>query len=199
MVLGGFLVSTGTVNFLPTFSLFLGGYIINGYIWYAVGYFAGAKPIDRWGRSKPKSELIINTVQKYFERYSGKAIVLTKFTFSLTVATLIMAGSLKYNLRKFSWYNFLGSVGWVCVTLFVGYFFGQSYKFFILYLKNFTYILAFLGGAITLIYILKLIVRSAFVKTLLMHEKIKYFSEKIKNGLDRFLSNGNGNEKTKSL
>lgn len=192
MVLGGFLVSTGTVSFLPTFSLFLGGYVINGYIWYAVGYFAGSKPIDKWGRSKPKSELIINTVQKYFEKYSGKAIVLTKFTFSLTVATLIMAGSLKYDLRKFSWYNFLGSVGWVCVTLSVGYFFGQSYKFFFVYLKNFTYILVFLGGAITLIYILKLIIRSAFVRTLLMHEKIRYFSEKIKNGLDRFLSNGNG-------
>ncbi len=193
MVLGGFLVSTGNIKLLPTFLLFLGGYTVNGYIWYAVGYFAGAKPIDKWGRSKPKSELVINTVQKYFEKYSGKAIVLTKFTFSLTVATLIMAGSLKYDLRKFSLYNFIGSIGWVSVTLFVGYFFGQSYKFFFIYLRNFTYILAFLGGAIALIYILKLIIGSAFVKALLMHERVKYFSEKIKNGLDRFLSNGNGN------
>lgn len=195
MVLGGFLVSTGSISFLPVFSLFILGYTINGYIWYAVGYFAGAKPIDKWGRTKPESERIISTVQKYFERYSGKAIVLTKFTFSLTIATLIMAGSLKYNLKKFSWYNFIGSLGWVCVTLFVGYFFGQSYKFLFVYLKNFTYFIVFLGGAIVLIYTLKWVFMSAFVKALLMRERVEYFSEKIKDGLDRFLTRDNRNDK----
>ena len=73
-----------------------------------------------------------------------------------------MAGSLKYNLRKFALYNFIGSVGWVAMTLFIGYFFGQSYKFFIVYLRNFTYFLVFLGGAIAVIYAIKLFMKSAF-------------------------------------
>jgi membrane-associated protein len=194
MVVGGFLVSVNSVKLLPTFFLFTLGYTLNGYIWYAVGYYAGAKPIDKWGRSKPKSERIILKVQEYFERYSGRAIVLTKFTFSLTIATLIMAGSLKYDMRKFSLYNFLGSIGWVAVTLFVGYFFGESYKFFFTYIKNFTYIIIFLGGAIALIYIIKWLFRTAFVRSLLFTDKIREFSYKIRDGLDRFLTNGDDDE-----
>src|SRR3989338_812042 len=189
MVLGGFLVSVDTIKLLPTFLLFILAYTINGYIWYIVGYFAGAKPIDKWGRKDEKGRKIIEKVEEYFGKYSGRAIIITKFTFSLTIATLIMAGSLKYNFKKFSLYNFLGSVGWVVVTLFVGYFFGESYKLFFVYLKNFTYGLVFLGGAIALIYIIKLIFGSAFVKSLFITDKIKELSYKLRNGLEEFLSN----------
>jgi membrane-associated protein len=192
MILGGFLVSTGFVALIPTLFIFMLGEITNGYIWYCVGYFAGSKPIDRWARSKPRSEKVINTVQRYFEKYSGRAILITKFTYSMTIATLIMAGSLKYDIKKFSLYNFIGSVGWVCMVFFTGYFFGQSYKLLFRYLNNVLYILVFLGGAITLVYILKFIFRLAFIKAILEHEKVKYISDKIRNGLDKLLTNGDG-------
>lgn len=194
MILGGFLASTGFVSLLALFFLFILGETINGYIWYCVGYFAGSKPIDKWARSKPRSEKVINTVQKYFEKYSGRAILITKFTYSMTIVTLVMAGSLKYDIKKFSLYNFIGSVGWVCMVLFTGYFFGQSYKLLFRYLNNFLYILLFLGGAIALIYVLKFIFRLAFIKAIWEYEKVKYISDKIKNGFDKFLTNGNGND-----
>ena len=190
MVLGGFLVSTGTIKLLPIFLIFTLGYVINGYLWYTVGYFAGAKPIDKWARKDQKGRKIVEKVEEYFHRYSGRAIVITKFTFSLTVATLIMAGSLKYDLKKFTLYNFIGSIGWVAVTLFIGYFFGQSYKFFIEYLRGLSYFLIFLGGAIALVYVLKFILGSAFIKSLLLREKLKELSDKLKDGIDKFLSNG---------
>jgi len=188
MIFGGFLVSTDSVKFLPAFFVFTTGYIINGYGWYLVGYFAGSKPIDKWGRKDPKSRRIIEKVQEYFEKYSGRSIILTKFTFSLTIATLIMAGSLKYNLKKFTLYNAIGSVGWVAVTMFTGYFFGQSYKFFFTYIKGFTYFLIFLAGAITLIYILKSMFGSAFVRSLLITDKMKEIGERLKGKLDEFLA-----------
>ena len=188
IILAGFLVSIGSVALVPTLLICIIGDFLNGWGWYLVGYFGGAKPIDKWGRKDPKSRRIIEKVEEYFTKYSGRAIVFTKFTFSLTIATLIMAGSLKYNLKKFSWFNFLGSIGWVIVTMFIGYFFGESYKFFLVYLKNITYFIVFLGGAITLMYLLKLFFKSTFVRTLFISEKIKEFSEKIKDGFDKFLS-----------
>ncbi|OGM99255.1 MAG: hypothetical protein A3C71_01125 [Candidatus Yanofskybacteria bacterium RIFCSPHIGHO2_02_FULL_43_15c] len=188
MVLGGFLVSTGTIKLIPIFLIFTVGYVLNGYLWYFIGYFAGAKPIDKWGRGKPKSRKIVEKVEEYFGKYSGRAIIFTKFTFSLTIATLIMAGSLKYDLKKFSLYNFIGSIGWVLATLFIGYFFGQSYKFFIDSLVNITYLILFLGGAVALVYILKLMFGSAFTKSLLLKDKLKEFSDKLKDGIDKFLS-----------
>jgi len=188
MVLGGFLVSVGSIKLLPIFLIFTVGYIFNGYLWYSVGYFAGAKPIDKWVRKDKKGRKIVEKVEEYFHKYSGRAIVFTKFTFSLTIATLIMAGSLKYNLKKFSLYNFIGSIGWVALTLFIGYFFGQSYKFFIEYLKGFSYFILFLGGAVILVYILKFIFGSAFIKSLFLKERLKDFSDKLKDGIDKFLS-----------
>lgn len=188
MILGGFLVSTGSIKLLPTFIVFTIGYILNGYGWYAVGYFAGAKPIDKWARKDPKGVRIVENVQKYFEKYSGRAIIITKFTFSLTIATLIMAGSLKYNLKKFTLYNVIGSVGWVSVTMFTGYFFGQSYKFFFTYIRGFTYFVVFLAGAIALVYILKFMFGTAFVKSLLITEKMRELSERIKDGIDKLLT-----------
>ncbi len=188
MILAGFLVSIGSIALLPMFLLCVLGETINGYAWYIVGYFAGAKPIDKWGRGKPKSRMIIEKVEEYFSKYSGRAILLTKLTWSLTIATLIMAGSFKYNLRKFSWYNFLGSAGWAALTFFTGYFFGQSYKLLLIYLTNVFYVLAFLGGAVTIVYFIKISFRSAFIRSLFLADHIKEFSDKMKNGIDKFLS-----------
>src|SRR3989338_11625992 len=102
LVIGGFLVSTHSVDFLLALVAFALGHTINGYIWYAVGYYGGAKSIDRWGRTKENSRKIIEKVENYFYLHSGKAIFITKFTFSLTIATQVMAGSFKYDLRKYS-------------------------------------------------------------------------------------------------
>ncbi len=188
IILAGFLASIGSIGFLAAFLLCVLGETINGYLWYAVGYYAGAKPIDKWGRDKPKSRKIIEKVEEYFGKYSGRAIIFTKLTWSLTIATLIMAGSFKYNLRKFSWYNFLGSAGWVSITFFVGYFFGQSYKLLLVYLTNAFYVLAFLGGAIAIVYFIKISFRSAFIRSLFFTDHIREFSDRMKNGIDKFLS-----------
>lgn len=194
LILGGFLVSTDAVKLGPVFALFLVGDIINGYAWYTVGYYAGAQPIDKWGRKDPKSRKIIEKVQEYFEKYSGRALIITKFTFSLTIATLIMAGSLKYNLKKFSLYNAIGSLGWVTLTLFTGYFFGESYKFFFRYLEGLVYFLLFLGGAIALIYLVKQLLSSAFVRSLLIKEKLIILGEKLREELDKLLTPQDGDK-----
>src|SRR3989344_6912173 len=188
IILAGFLASIGSVALLPAFLLSVLGVIINGYIWYMVGYFAGAKPIDKWGRKDPKSRKIIEKVEEYFEKYSGRAIVFTKLTWSLTIATLIMAGSFKYDLKRFGWYNFLGSAGWATLTFFIGYFFGESYKWLLSYLTNVFYALIFLGGSIALMYFIKMSFRSAFIRSLLLTDRIKEFSDKMKDGIDKFLS-----------
>lgn len=186
MVLAGFLVSTGALKPLPTFILLVFGYTVNGYGWYAVGYFAGSKPLDRWGRKDEKGRKVIETVERYFHRYSGRAIVITKFTFSLTIATLIMAGSLKYNFKKFMFYDFVGSLGWAALTMGIGFFFGQSYQFFFKYIENVTYGIIFIALAIVLLYLLKISFKSRFVKSLQVAEKIKELGEKIKTGLDEW-------------
>ena len=197
LVIGGFLVSTDAIQFFPALAAFTLGHTINGYIWYAVGYYTGAKSLDKWGRSKEKSRKIIERVEYYFKRHSGKAIFLTKFTFSLTVGTQIMAGSLKYDLKQYSWYNFLGSACWAIFAMSIGYFFGQSYKLLFVYVKDVALGIAFLGGAIALLYVLKFIFKSEFIRSILMYDRVKDIGTKIKDGIGRLISSGHQNEPPK--
>ena len=193
-ILAGFLASVGVVSLWPAFFLALTGQIINAFGWYTVGYFAGSKPIDKWGRKDEKSRKIIEKVEQYFKRYSGRAVFIAHITWSLTIATMIMAGSFKYDLKKFSLYNFLGSSVWVLMVFFVGYFFGQSYKYLFDYLKNIVLVFLFLGGAIAIGYLIKVIFRKIYVRSLFLREHWDKFSHNVKEKIDELFSE-EGSEK----
>lgn len=187
IILAGFLASLGTVLVLPAVLICLGGDFVNGWIWYGVGYLGGAKPIDKWGRKDPKSRKIIETVERYFHRYSGRAIIFTKLTWSLTIATMVMAGSFKYSFKKFSWYNLIGGSGWVAITFSVGYLFGKGYRSVTL-VNNIGYIALFLAAAFVLIYCVKVIIKSKFIQSLSFMETLRDFGERMKEDIDRFIS-----------
>ncbi len=189
IILAGFLASIGTVLIIPAIIVCLVGDFLNGWAWYLVGYLGGAKPIDKWGRKDPKSRKIIETVENYFHRYSGRAIIFTKLTWSLTIATMIMAGSFKYNFKKFSFYNFIGGVGWVALTFAIGYLFGKGYKAVNL-VNNIAYIVLFMIGAVVLVFGLKVLFKSKFIQSLTAMEHLRVVSEKVKDGIDRLFGPG---------
>jgi len=190
LVLGGFIASTGQVKLHLLIPLLIMAHTLNGYGWYLVGYLGGAKALDRWGHKNKISHQVINKIQDYFKRYSGRTIMFAKFTFSLEIATMILCGSLKYNLKKFSKYNFYGSAGWVLMTVLVGYFFGQSFKFIFNVLKSFTLLILFLAAAIILVYVLKILLKKYFVSYLTIQEKLKEWTDKIRDGFSDIMSNG---------
>lgn len=187
MVLAGFLASIGAVRLFPIFLVMVLGHTLNGYMWYSVGFFGGAKSLDKWGHRGKLSHEIIEKVTYYFNKYSGRAIIFTKFTFSFEIATLITAGTLKYNLKDFSKYNFLGSFGWAILTIAIGYLFGQSFNLFRVFIRDLTYFLVFLLSAFALVLILKLLMRSAFIKSLRFEDKIRKIRGVIKDRFNGFL------------
>jgi membrane protein DedA with SNARE-associated domain len=187
IILAGFLASIGTVAIVPAIIICIIGDFFNGWAWYAIGYFGGAKPIDKWGRKDPKSRKIVETVERYFHRYSGRAIILTKLTWSLTIATMVMAGSLKYSFRKFSYYNFLGGLGWVAITFTIGYVFGKGYRSVTL-VNNIGYIILFMAAAVTLAYVLKFIFKSKFIQSLTAMDRLRDLGDKFKESVDKMMS-----------
>ncbi len=187
LILSGFLASFGQVKLVFIFPILLLAHVFSGYMWYFVGYFGGAKALDKWGHRNKISHNVIDKVTNYFHRFSSRAIMFAKFTYGLEIATLIMSGSLKYNLKKFSRYNFLGSLGWVALTILVGYFFGQSFKLFFTLLKNLTIAVLFLAGAIALIYIVTILLKRFYLDYLTLREKFRDWSHKVINDIDDFL------------
>ena len=75
------------------------------------------------------------------------------------------------------------------MTMSIGYFFGQSYQFLINYIQNITFLGIFLFAAVMLIYAIKNAAKSAFIRSLILQERLKHLGEKVRENLDKVLVN----------
>lgn len=191
MILAGFLYSVGKIAFWPAVIAMVVGYCVHGQSRYWFGRLGGANAIERWIRQKPKRHERFEQLRGYFESYSGWVIVLTKATITLTDITLILAGFLKYNFKKFVLFDFIGSVGWVAVTFSIGYFFGQGYAA-IGYLKNFSYAMLFLLAAVLAAFLVKRVFNDIATGTLGILAKLRSMRERVSERLDKTILSESG-------
>jgi membrane protein DedA with SNARE-associated domain len=97
--------------------------------WYAVGYF-GARPlINRVGKFLNITPEIIAKIEARFKMYQNKILIISKVTmgFGFALATLVVAGMLHVDLKKYTLLNFIGGFVWTGLLVAVGYFFGNVY------------------------------------------------------------------------
>jgi len=187
-ILSGFLVGVGALKILPTLLVTVAGQFVNGFIWYGIGYFAGAKPLDYWTNKHKNSRKVLKQINEYFIKHSGKALILTRLTVSFTVVTLITAVSLKYNLKKFSLYNLIGGSGWAVVTLGFGYFFGESFKYIFRYIANATMLILGLFVVGFIIYFIFRFINKSVVRALEINSIAHDLGDKMMVNIDRFLA-----------
>ncbi|MEK7194880.1 MAG: DedA family protein [Patescibacteria group bacterium] len=178
MILAGFLYSVGKIAFWPVVIALVLGYCVHGQSRYWFGRLGGASSIEGWIKKNPKRHERFEMLRSYFERYSGWVIVLTKATISMTDPTIILAGFLRYNFKRFVLFDFIGSVGWVAVTFSIGYFFGQGYES-VAYLKNITYALMFLAGAVLSAFLVKKVFNDIGSAILSITAKFQVWKDKI--------------------
>jgi len=164
MILAGFLSSTGYFNLWFSLIAVAAGHTLSGYAWYAVGYWSGAPAMEKWGHRIRLTEEKQRRMKEYFARYSGRTILITKFTFALTIATMIFAGSMRMDFRRFSLWNITGSFGWSIITIAIGYLFGESYKVAREYITNIGIGIAFVVGAGVVLFFIRQAVKTAFVR-----------------------------------
>ncbi len=126
MIAAGAMIATGFFNPLYALAVCTVAEIINGFIWYTVGYYFGAIPIAFLVRNSPGRQAFMAAIRHHSDRSAGLVVLLVKMTYSVTSATLILIGSLKYNLKRFAFFNILGSIGWTMMLLSLGYAFGQA-------------------------------------------------------------------------
>ncbi len=183
-IIAGFLISIGTLAFVPAFFICLVGELINSYFWYFVGYYGGAKPIDFFVRKSQKKRALVEKIRTYMHQHTAKVLVLVKLTYSVTVATLILIGSIKYSLKKFSFYNFFSSIGWVIITFGIGYFFGRGYQLYVTYFQNVSYIILFIAAVIAIVYIGERVSQAAFSQLMQISETLYVVGNKARDWLD---------------
>ncbi len=126
MLATGALIATGFFDVVPALFVCIFAEIVDGFIWYSVGYIFGSKPIDWFIRNSPGRQAFMAAIRKHADRSAGLVVLLVKMTYSITNATLVLVGSLKYDVRRFAVVNVIGSIGWAALLLSLGYSFGHT-------------------------------------------------------------------------
>lgn len=95
----------------------------------ALGYWMGR----RWGPSlfnKEESMLFrrshLERTRRFFEKYGAKAVVIARFVPIVRTFTPVLAGVGQMPYRTFAFYNVVGGLGWVHLTVLAGYFLGRA-------------------------------------------------------------------------
>jgi membrane-associated protein len=90
---------------------------------YSIGRLFGDKLAARFPRIVKKEYL--DKTHAFYEKYGGETIIITRFVPIVRTFAPFVAGVGHMTYLRFSFYNFLGGVLWVCLLLFGGYWFGQ--------------------------------------------------------------------------
>lgn len=120
---GVFSADGGGLNLIATLLVFYAAAILGNTSNYWIARFLGQRIIDS-GKVKSLTPERMEILDRFFEKYGGLTIVITRFMpFFRTFAPFI-AGTGHMNFGKFTMFNAIGGISWVSLFVLVGYFFG---------------------------------------------------------------------------
>ncbi|MDD5721131.1 MAG: DedA family protein [Candidatus Pacebacteria bacterium] len=129
MMVSGFLVKLGYLNFLYTYLVLVMGDLFGDILWYELGNVFGMRFVNKFGKFFNVAEQNILKVKKIFHKHSAKILFISKITmgFGFSLVTLITAGLVKIPIKKFIFWNALGELVWVAVLMSIGFYLGNFY------------------------------------------------------------------------
>jgi len=128
LFMAGLLCSTGKFDisiYTLILSLMAAG-ILGNYTGYWFGYRAGPALFKKDNSFFFKKHHII-IAEEFYAKHGGMALVLGRFFPIIRTFAPIFAGVVKVDIKKFTLYNFVGSIAWVCTFTLSGYFLGRRY------------------------------------------------------------------------
>ncbi len=149
-VISGFLASTGVLNGYWAYGVLVVADLVGDILHYSLGrYGRDSAVFKKWGKYLGYAEKHEATLERHFQKHTGKTLVLGKIAHGLGGAVLIAAGVAKVNFWEFFWYNLLATVPKTLILFLIGYYLGSYYVQIDKYLGYVS--AATLGLAITLL------------------------------------------------
>lgn len=119
----GALAATGIVSW-TALPLFMIAAVTGNMLNYQIGLFLSDKVKQR-KKMRFINQEDLDRTQKFFDKYGGITIVITRFMPILRTFSPFVAGVGKMSYRRFLLFNTVGGVSWAAVFFFIGYFFGN--------------------------------------------------------------------------
>ena len=141
-------------------SLIIAG-VLGNFVGYWFGYRAGPALFKRRNSFFFK-QTYVQLAENFFCKYGGMALVLGRFFPIIRTFAPIFAGVVKYDFKKFSFFNFIGSIAWVSFFTLSGFFLGHKYP----QIKN--YLIYIILG---LLIVTSVPLAIAFLKTKMAHKR----------------------------
>ena len=128
VVVGGVVAERGDVALPALIGLVWLGAVGGDVVSFTLGRRLGRPFLDAHAdrlRIRPEH---LNRVERFFDRYGGRAVLVGRFVGILRALTPFVAGASRLPLRRFLPYSVLGALGWAATFTFVGYAFASSFE-----------------------------------------------------------------------
>ncbi|OIP77803.1 MAG: alkaline phosphatase [Oscillatoriales cyanobacterium CG2_30_44_21] len=120
------------IQVIPAIAVGVIGTIVGAIPWYYAGLLLGQERLqtlaDRYGRWIGISGKDILKSVDWFQQHGSKAVLLGRLVPGIRTLISIPAGIGKMPLLPFFLYSTIGTIGWVSLLTYAGYFLGSNYK-----------------------------------------------------------------------
>jgi undecaprenyl-diphosphatase len=127
LIFGGVVAGQGTVSLVALIALVWAAAVAGDLVSFYGGRRLGRRFLEQHGPKVSITEERLQTVEAFFDRHGGKAILLGRFVGLVRAVNPFLAGSSGMPLRRFLPYDVIGAGAWATTLLVLGYVFWQSF------------------------------------------------------------------------
>jgi membrane protein DedA with SNARE-associated domain len=128
IVLGGVVAAQGEVSLPLMLAIAWAAAALGDFASYALGRRLGRRFVVAHGPRVGVNARRLASVDAFFERHGGKAILIGRFVGLVRAVAPFLAGASKLPLRRFAPFSLLGTLAWSAAFTHVGYVFHESFS-----------------------------------------------------------------------
>jgi membrane protein DedA with SNARE-associated domain len=156
VVVGGSLVSTGAIDFIPTLLLTTLGSLIGFMILFFIGGTVDRRVVHS-GKYKYIPVDAVEKVEAWFNRYGYNVILINRFLPGTRSVISFFAGMSGLKVKKTIVLATLSALFWNAIMVYLGYVFGNNVALVDKYLSTYSYIAVGLTILVALFFVVKII------------------------------------------
>jgi len=158
IVVGGSLIGTGTLHFIPTLLLTTIGSVLGFMTLFVIGSQLDRK-IIRAGKIKFISIESLDKAEVWFKKYGYWIILINRFLPGTRSVISFFAGLSELNLSKTAVLALISSVVWNSIIIYLGVMFGSNVHAVDYYLSTYSYIVYVITGIVILFFVIRFFVK----------------------------------------
>lgn len=154
VVIGGSIIATGTINFIPTLILTTLGSLLGFMTLYYFGFQVDKKVI-RAGKIKFISAEAVETVEKWFSKYGYAVIAANRFLPGTRSVISFFAGLSELKIWKTVILALISALFWNTIIIYLGIIFGNNIETVDFYLSRYQEIVLILTALVILFFVIR--------------------------------------------